>query len=143
MTQQVIPQMKKQGSGHVLSISATLADQPSASLPALTAVLSKSTLPAASKALALEYAAHHIRFNTISPGVINTPMHAGRITRVLAKFHPLNADGRRDLGYRRRGALSQGATFVTSGEYPPGWRGARQTAPDVTRQTSGSSFTRA
>ena len=62
MTQQVIPQMKKQNSGHVVYIAAALADQPSASVPALTAVLSKSTMPAVSKALALEYAAHHIRF---------------------------------------------------------------------------------
>ena len=112
MTQQVIPQMKKQNSGHVVSISATLADQPSASAPALTAVLSKSTMPAASKALALEYAAHHIRFNTVSPGIINTPMHAGGNHEMLAKFHPL----------ARMGEISdivgavlylQEATFVT------------------------------
>ncbi len=112
MTQQVIPQMKKQNSGHVVSISATLADQPSASVPALTAVLSKSTMPAASKALALEYAAHNIRFNTVSPGIINTPMHAGGNHEMLAKFHPL----------ARMGEISdivgavlylQEATFVT------------------------------
>src|SRR5882757_8309557 len=42
MTQQVIPQMKKQKSGHVVNVSASLADQPSASVPALLAVLSKS-----------------------------------------------------------------------------------------------------
>ena len=89
MTQQVIPQMKQQKSGHVVSISAVLADQPSASAPALTAVLSKSTLPAASKALALEYAADNIRFNTVSPGIINTPMHANENHEALAKFHPL------------------------------------------------------
>jgi NAD(P)-dependent dehydrogenase (short-subunit alcohol dehydrogenase family) len=89
MTQQVIPQMKKQTAGHVVSIAATLADQPSASVPALTAVLSKSTMPAASKALALEYASHHIRFNTVSPGIISTPMHAGGNHEMLAKFHPL------------------------------------------------------
>jgi len=112
MTQQVIPQMKKQNSGHVVYISATLADQPSASAPALTAVLSKSTMPAVSKALALEYAAHRIRFNTVSPGIINTPMHAGGDHEMLAKFHPL----------ARMGEISdivgavlylQEATFVT------------------------------
>jgi NAD(P)-dependent dehydrogenase (short-subunit alcohol dehydrogenase family) len=36
MTQQVIPQMKKQTSGHVVNISAVLADQPSGSVPALS-----------------------------------------------------------------------------------------------------------
>ena len=33
-------------------------------------------MPAVSKALALEYAANNIRFNTVSPGIINTPMYA-------------------------------------------------------------------
>ena len=93
MTQQVIPQMKKQKSGHVVNISAVLADQPSASALALMAILSKSPLPAASKALALEYAASNIRFNTVSPGVINTPMHANENHEALAKFHPLNRLG--------------------------------------------------
>jgi NAD(P)-dependent dehydrogenase (short-subunit alcohol dehydrogenase family) len=93
MTQQVIPQMEKQKEGHVVSISAVLADQPSASVRALTAVLSKSTLPAASKALALEYASSNIRFNVVSAGVIDTPMHAGGDHEALAKFHPLGRMG--------------------------------------------------
>ncbi len=112
MTQQVVPQMKKQGSGHVVNISAVLADQPSGSVPALLAVLSKSPMPAVSKALALEYAASNIRFNTVSPGNINTPMHANDNHEALAKFHPL----------ARMGEISdivdavlylQNATFVT------------------------------
>ncbi len=112
MTQQVIPQMKKQNSGHVVNISAVLADQPSGAVPALLAVLSKSPMPAVSKALALEYAANNIRFNTVSPGNINTPMHAKDNQAALAKFHPL----------ARMGEISdivdavlylQNATFVT------------------------------
>jgi NAD(P)-dependent dehydrogenase (short-subunit alcohol dehydrogenase family) len=112
MTQQVIPQMKKQNSGHVLNISAVLADQPSGAVPAVLAVLSKSPMPAVSKALALEYAANNIRFNTVSPGNINTPMHAKDNHSALAKFHPLG----------RMGEISdivdavlylQNATFVT------------------------------
>ena len=89
MTQQVIPQMKKQNSGHVVNISAVLADQPSGAVPALLAVLSKSPMPAVSKALALEYAANNIRFNTVSPGNVNTPMHAKDNHAALARFHPL------------------------------------------------------
>jgi NAD(P)-dependent dehydrogenase (short-subunit alcohol dehydrogenase family) len=89
MTQQVIPQMKKQNSGHVVNISSVLADQPSGSVPALLAVLSKSTMPAVSKALALEYASSGIRVNTVSPGNVNTPMHANDDHDALRKFHPL------------------------------------------------------
>jgi len=112
MSQQVIPQMKKQHSGHVVNISAVLADQPSGAAPALLAVLSKSSMPAVSKALALEYAAKNIRFNTVSPGIVNTPMHAKDNHAELAKFHPL----------ARMGEISdivdavlylQNATFVT------------------------------
>ena len=112
MSQQVIPQMKKQNSGHVVNISTVLADQPSGAAPALLAVLSKSPMPAVSKALALEYAANNIRFNTVSPGTINTPMHAKDNHAALAKFHPLG----------RMGEISdivdavlylQNATFVT------------------------------
>jgi len=66
----------------------------------------------ASKALALEYAPNNIRFNTVSPGVVNTPMHAKGNHAELAKFHPLG----------RMGEVSdvvdavlylQNATFVT------------------------------
>ena len=112
MSQQVVPQMKKQNSGHVVNISTVLADQPSGAAPALLAVLSKSPMPAVSKALALEYAANNIRFNTVSPGTINTPMHAKDNHAALAKFHPL----------ARMGEISdivdavlylQNATFVT------------------------------
>ena len=110
MTQQVIAPMKTQNSGHVVNISAVVADQPSSG--ALLAVLSKSPMPAVSKALALEYAANNIRFNTVSPGVVNTPLHAHDDHTALAKFHPL----------ARMGEVSdivdailylQNATFVT------------------------------
>jgi NAD(P)-dependent dehydrogenase (short-subunit alcohol dehydrogenase family) len=112
MTQQVIPQMKKQNSGHVVNISAVLADQPSASAPALLAVLSKSTMPAVSKALALEYAANNIRFNTVSPGNVNTPMHAKDNHAALAKFHPLGRIG--EISDVVDAVLYlQNATFVT------------------------------
>ena len=112
MTQQVIPQMKKQNSGHVVFISAVLADQPSGAAPALLAVLSKSPMPAVSKALALEYAENNIRFNTVSPGVINTPMHDKANHAALAKFHPLARMG--EISDVVNAVLYlQSATFVT------------------------------
>src|SRR5260221_3346300 len=52
MSQQVIPQMKKQNSGHVVNISAGLADQPSGAAPALLCALWKSAMPADSTAMA-------------------------------------------------------------------------------------------
>jgi len=110
MTQQVIPTMKKQRAGHVVNISAVAADQPSAGM--LLAVLSKSTMPAVSKGLAIEYAADNIRFNTVSPAAVNTPMHANEDHAELAKWHPLGRIG--EISDVVDAVLYlQGATFVT------------------------------
>lgn len=89
MTQQVIPQMRKQKSGHIVSISTSLVDQPIAGVPASLPVLTKSTLSAVGRELAIEYAADNIRVNTISPGVVNTPMHTNENHEALKQFAPL------------------------------------------------------
>ncbi len=52
-------------------------------------VLTKSTIPAFSRALAMEYVADGIRVNTISPGVVDTPMHANDDHEFLKKLHPI------------------------------------------------------
>lgn len=90
MTQQVIAQMQKQREGHVVSISTTLVDQPLAGVPASLPVLTKSTMPVVGKELAIEYARDNIRFNTVSPGTVNTPMHANEDRDQLNKLSPLN-----------------------------------------------------
>lgn len=82
--------MRKQKEGHVVSISTTLADQPVAGIPASLPVLTKSTIPAMSKELAIEYATDNIRFNTVSPGIVNTPMHANEDHEQLKQFAPLH-----------------------------------------------------
>ena len=89
ITQQAVAQMRKQKSGHVVGISTVLTDQPLAGAPISLPVLTKSTIPAFSRALAMEYVADGIRFNTISPGVVNTPMHANDDHEFLKKLHPI------------------------------------------------------
>ena len=89
ITQQAVTQMRKQKSGHVVSISTVLTDQPLAGAPISLPVLTKSTIPAVSRALAMEYVADGIRFNTISPGVVNTPMHANNDHTFLKTLHPI------------------------------------------------------
>jgi NAD(P)-dependent dehydrogenase (short-subunit alcohol dehydrogenase family) len=89
VTQEVVAQMRKQKSGHIVSISTVLVDQPLAGAPISLPVITKSTLPAFSRALAMEYVADGIRFNTISPGVVDTPMHANDDHESLKKLHPI------------------------------------------------------
>lgn len=89
VTQQVVAQMRKQKSGHVVSISSVVADQPLAGSHEVLPVLTKSTIPAVSRALAMEFVADGIRFNTISPGVVNTPMHEKEDHEALKKYSPV------------------------------------------------------
>jgi NAD(P)-dependent dehydrogenase (short-subunit alcohol dehydrogenase family) len=53
ITQQAVAQMRKQKSGHIVSISTVLTDQPLAGAHISLPVLTKSTIPAFSRALAM------------------------------------------------------------------------------------------
>jgi NAD(P)-dependent dehydrogenase (short-subunit alcohol dehydrogenase family) len=88
VTQQAVAQMRKQKSGHIVSISTVLTDQPLAGAPIALPVITKATIPAFSRALAMEYVADGIRVNTISPGVVDTPMHANDDHEVLKRLSP-------------------------------------------------------
>jgi NAD(P)-dependent dehydrogenase (short-subunit alcohol dehydrogenase family) len=89
ITQQVIAQMRKQKSGHIVSISTALTDQPLAGAPISLPVMTKATIPAFSRALAMEFVTDGIRVNTISPGVVDTPMHANEDHELLKRLHPI------------------------------------------------------
>jgi NAD(P)-dependent dehydrogenase (short-subunit alcohol dehydrogenase family) len=89
ITQQAVVQMRKQKSGHIVSIGTFLTDQPLARAQVALPVITKSTIPAFSRALAMEFVADGIRANTISPGVVDTPMHAHDDHEVLKKTHPI------------------------------------------------------
>ena len=89
VTQQAVVQMRKQKAGHIVSIATTLVDQPLAGAHISLPVITKSTIPAFSRALAMEYVADGIRANVISPGVVDTPMHANDDHELLKKLHPV------------------------------------------------------
>lgn len=88
VTQQAVAQMRKQKSGHIVSIATCLVDQPLAGAPISLPVLTKSTIPAFSRALAMEFVIDGIRANTISPAVVDTPMHANDDHEVLKTLTP-------------------------------------------------------
>ncbi len=93
ITQHAVRQMLRQGSGHVVSITTSLADRPTSLVPTALANLTKGGINSATKALALEYATRGIRVNAVSPGVIKTPMHLPETHDFLAKLHPMNRLG--------------------------------------------------
>jgi NAD(P)-dependent dehydrogenase (short-subunit alcohol dehydrogenase family) len=75
LTQLAVTQMLKAGGGHVVNIAATVAEYANTSAPSVLTALTKGGLAAATRSLAVEYAARGIRVNAVSPGVIQTPVH--------------------------------------------------------------------
>jgi NAD(P)-dependent dehydrogenase (short-subunit alcohol dehydrogenase family) len=75
ITQLTVAQMLSQGTGgSVTSVTASLAQNPIAGLPASISMLTKGGLNAITVSLASEYAKYNIRFNAVAPGVVDTPL---------------------------------------------------------------------
>ena len=75
LTQLAIAEMLRLGGGHVVNISAAIADHADSGVPAALTALTKGGLASVTRSLAVEYASRGIRVNAVSPGIIQTPMH--------------------------------------------------------------------
>jgi NAD(P)-dependent dehydrogenase (short-subunit alcohol dehydrogenase family) len=75
LTQRAVAEMATRYGGHVVTITATLAEVADSRTPAVLAALTKGGLAAATRSLAIEYASRGIRVNAVSPGIIQTPAH--------------------------------------------------------------------
>ncbi|HZW80227.1 MAG TPA: SDR family oxidoreductase [Candidatus Deferrimicrobiaceae bacterium] len=89
VSQLAVSQMRLQRSGHVVNVTTSFASQPVASLPASLANLTKGGLESVTRSLAIEFAEEGIRFNTIAPGVVNTPMHRVEAHEFLKQLSPM------------------------------------------------------
>jgi len=89
ITQLAVKQMLKQKSGCVVSITASLADNPIAGVNASVSMITKGGLNAVIRSLAIEYAKEGIRFNAVAPGVVDTPLHKDDPKDVLRTLQPM------------------------------------------------------
>jgi NAD(P)-dependent dehydrogenase (short-subunit alcohol dehydrogenase family) len=90
ITQLAVKQMLLQGTGgSVTSITAALADNPIASLPASIPMITKGGLHAITMSLANEYAKRNIRFNAVAPGVVDTPLNEKNPEDFLRTLSPM------------------------------------------------------
>jgi NAD(P)-dependent dehydrogenase (short-subunit alcohol dehydrogenase family) len=88
LTQQVIADMVRRYGGHVVNISATLAEVANADAPAALAALTKGGLAAATRSLAVEYALRGVRVNAVSLGIIQTPVYPAESHEGLGRLLP-------------------------------------------------------
>ena len=93
VTQHAALEMLKQGSGHIVSITTSLVNQPIAGVPAALASITKGGLNSVTQALAIEFATSGVRVNAVSPGIIKTPMHAPETHAALSTLHPVGRMG--------------------------------------------------
>ena len=93
ITQQAASRMLQAGFGHIVNITAAIADQPLAALPAALAALTKGGLAAATRSLAIEYATRGIRVNAVAPGVVNTSLLPPEMRGMLTAMQPLGRMG--------------------------------------------------
>ena len=92
ITQLAVRQMQAQKTGgSIVSITASLADNPIAGIPASVAMITKGGLESVTGHLAMEYAKQHIRFNAVAPGVVDTPLHANDPKEELRKQNPMGS----------------------------------------------------
>jgi NAD(P)-dependent dehydrogenase (short-subunit alcohol dehydrogenase family) len=89
MTQLTVKQMLKQKSGNVVSITASLADQPVASIHAAASMMTKGGVNMATRHLAIEYAKEGIRFNAVAPGVVDSTLHQNDSKDSLRASQPM------------------------------------------------------
>jgi NAD(P)-dependent dehydrogenase (short-subunit alcohol dehydrogenase family) len=90
ITQLAVKRMLSQGTGgSVTNITASLADNPIAGVPASIPMITKGGLNAITVSLANEYAKSNIRFNAVAPGVVDTPLHKDNPKDFLKTLSPM------------------------------------------------------
>jgi NAD(P)-dependent dehydrogenase (short-subunit alcohol dehydrogenase family) len=90
ITQLAVKQILSQGTGgSVTTITAALADNPIAGLPASIPMITKGGLNAITMSLASEYAKKNIRFNAVAPGTVETPLHKDTPNDFMKTLSPM------------------------------------------------------
>jgi NAD(P)-dependent dehydrogenase (short-subunit alcohol dehydrogenase family) len=90
VTQGAVRQMLAQKSGgSVVTITASLVNNPIAGVTASVPMITKGGLEAITLSLASEYAKEKIRFNAVAPGVVDTPLHKNNPKDFLKTLSPM------------------------------------------------------
>lgn len=119
-TKYALPHMLRQKSGSVISMASA---QGHIGLDGWTAYAgAKGAIVSMMRQLAVEFGPHNIRFNSISPGTINTPMNVQvvselgpQVGRAWVKMHPLGRIGKPEEVAEAAVYLASDAASFTTG----------------------------
>jgi NAD(P)-dependent dehydrogenase (short-subunit alcohol dehydrogenase family) len=93
-SQEAARHMTPRKQGHIISITASIALQSNAAVPALLPILIKGGINDATRALALELAPHNIQVNAVAPGIIDTPLYTPQMHGFLSTLQPSGRIGK-------------------------------------------------
>jgi NAD(P)-dependent dehydrogenase (short-subunit alcohol dehydrogenase family) len=113
LTQRVLTEMLPRSCGHIVNVAATIAERPNPAVPAVLAALTKGGVASATRSLAIEFAGRGIRVNAVSPGVIQTPLHAPESYASSAALVPVGRVG-------QVSDVVEGVLFLESSPYITG-----------------------
>jgi NAD(P)-dependent dehydrogenase (short-subunit alcohol dehydrogenase family) len=105
--------MAARRSGHIVAITASIALQPQAGVPATLPILIKGGINSAVRALALELAPHQVKVSAVAPGIIDTPMHSPANHDFLGTLQPTGRIGRTQ-------DIVDAVLYLTSAEFTTG-----------------------
>ncbi len=112
----VIPHMVRQHAGNIINLGSSASANGGLGNETVEYDISKAGMECLTKALARSYAQDGIRVNSISPGVIDTPMHRDRhsIVKGLESLIPLGRLGTPDdIGSVAAWLASDASSYVT------------------------------
>ena len=92
-SQQAARHMISHKDGHIINVTASIAFQPQASVPAVLPILIKGGLNHATRALALELAPHNVKVSAVAPGIIDTPLYTTNLHDFLNTLQPVGRIG--------------------------------------------------
>ena len=97
LTQSAVPEMRKRGSGAIISIGSIWALQGIGATPSTAPSMAKGGIHSFTRALAIELASEKIRVNAIAPAVVETPLFEPLLSAEqlasFSAFHPMGRNG--------------------------------------------------